>query len=452
MAMWTTIKTVEMQQVFDRVAQLLDNTVMNVPVYDQEGKTVGHRTGWHQKIGEAKVGDVATGQGLLLFKLCKHRNQSLEKFTSTLRDAQYHCNVNDNRYGAWSLLTARDTPTVDATVWPLLGLVAAGEQTNSEVIAAAHNWLINNINEDGGWGPRKGLVSRMYHTFLACFCLHQIDPHFFEDNLPLATKTRDWVIRCRNDDGGWGMTKGEPSSPIHTAYAVYTLFVVNAGKTPEMRSGIDYLYQHWQPRTFWEHTLSSEQYEVPREGERGDAINRPTVDYFVTAKVAYVLLSVGESALRKEIHESITWLIQSQDPEGSWHLRDLIPDRLWAIQDAVLAITEFMARIIAPQSVERVVFVRGFVIGSRQSTIKKLIGIFVGTTVVALLFGMIIGALLCPTTWLGQVIISYWAWIIFAVYIICSAILAMLKVITWKQALTGAIVPTVLAIAQAYLR
>lgn len=452
MTIWTTIRPSDIKQVYDRVVCLLEKTVVNMPISDHKSNIVTYRIGWHQKIGEAKVGDVATGQSILLLKYCRCQYHDLVKLTNTLRESQYRRSTDDNRYGAWSFLTARDTPTVDATVWPLLGLIAAGEPMESEAVLAARNWVINNMNDDGGWGPRKGLTSRTYHTFLACFCLREIDLNYFVNNELLATKIRGWIIKCRNDDGGWGMTKGAPSSSIHTAFAVYTLFVVNAGKTPEMRTGIDYLYQHWRPDTLWEHTLSSEQYEIPRAGEWEDAINRPLVDYFVTAKVAYILLSVEESALRKEIYTSVAWLIKSQNLDGSWTLRNLVPNRMWAVQDAVLAINEFKSRFVTPQSIERMIFVRGFVIGTYESMIKKLSWMIASVILATLLTGLIIGSFLGPSTLLGQLLLSYWSWIFLAVYVVGATSLAMLREITWKQAVTGVIIPTILAIIQAYLR
>ena len=93
--LFQVIRLSEVKSVYRRTMALLNGDI----------KSIGRRTGWHQFIGENKVGDVATGQGLIILKYLGQRHRLQDRCLITLKEAQ----IQSGRavdIGAWSFLSS----------------------------------------------------------------------------------------------------------------------------------------------------------------------------------------------------------------------------------------------------------------------------------------------------------------------------------------------------------
>lgn len=440
-----SIKMADIRIAQDRIRSLMQHNV----------KRVGKRTGWHQYIGENKVGDVATGQGILIMHYLRFQYPFLLELMNTLREGQF-LREHDPDNGGWALLSSRETPTVEATVWSMMGLLAGGEAESMPTIQSGKNWLLNNQNDDGGWGPRKPLESRLYTTFLACRCLATLETRPSKEQLTAFRDTMRWILNGQNDDGGWGERPAQKSSVIHTAFALLVLHYV--GLEPEaasIRKGVRYLYQHWDEKRMWQGSLTTERYEIPSTQQDNRAWARVSIEYFPTPWAILALLSAGESATDERIFSSARWLMQTQNDDGSWTLENIQRNRLWAVHDALLALNTFAEKIITDQTANRLYLLEHTLLVSSKTHKNTLLRqVFVSAFslfTIGIAVGLILSAFLGFNNPVKFWIEKYWAWLILGIYIISAVPLVRLRVINWKDALFGIIVPVLLVIIPFFL-
>lgn len=432
----------EINQVYQRALTMLNRDV----------KVIRNRTGWHQFLGEQKVGDVATGQGLLILSYLKCSHRLLNDLKASLRQGQ-HLGDSDLERGGWSFTTCQEAVTVEASAWVTIGLLAAGEPQDSDAVKETMEWMKKNQNIDGGWGPRKGLMSRTYATFMAINCFSQRKP-YFDINSSYLLDARSWLISCQNADGGWGPITSEASTPVHTAFAMLALIMLGIDSaSKEIQRGINYLYDNWNHETTWEHTSKFEQYEIPKEGM---AWTRITFHYFPTAWIITALLTAEECIFQKQIFSSVKWLIHSQNDDGSWSISDVPKNRFWAIHDAILAITTFVDKAISTKTVDRMVLLDEILILTKGHKGNGLTRIALLAILGLLLLGSTIGVILSSATslhlYVGPWIQRYWAWLLLGIYVASVYPLVRLKIISRKEALIGMLIPALLIIIQIYLR
>lgn len=426
-----------------RISQINETYRRTLMLLDKEIKVEDNRAGWYHLIGEKRFGNVATAQGILINSYLNKSNSLLNKILYTLKESQYRGeNVFD--IGGWSFVTStQNAPTLEAAAWVLLGLIAGGEPSNSNIIKDGKEWIKRNQNLDGGWGSKKESCSRIYTTFLACRCFSTLEPNLNRENI---RDVLNWVLSCQNAvDGGWGATRGEASTPIHTAFALLTLHTLGIGITTEMQRGIQYLYTQWNPQTMWEHTPKLEQYDVSKEG----AATRITFHYFPTPWIITALLNIGESIFQEQIFLGIKWLVQSQNEDGSWSVSQVPKNRFWAIHDAILAITTFLDKAISTQTVDSMIKMGNIIILAKsqkdfaRGAILSIIGL--------LMLGSVAGAILSSATTLGPLVQKYWAWIFLGIWIFSIYPLVKLKLISKKDAILSIVFPVFLVVIQPHL-
>lgn len=417
--------------------------VRSLKLLNDDIKIISNRAGWHHFVGDQKIGNVATAQGIIIHSYLNSSNSSLNKLFTTLREAQ---NQSENDLGGWSFITStQDIPTIEATSWVLLGLVAGGEDSNSEIITKGKDWIINNQNNDGGWGSRKDLTSRVYTTFLACYCLSVIEPNLFKINDPIIRKAMLWILRCQNTDSGWGAAFGEKSSAIHTAFGLFALHIMEYGVKNEVEKGIQYLYSQWDTETMWEDTLKLEQYDLPTEGE---TFNRITFHYFPTAWIITTLFTIGESIFQEQLFSSVDWLIKSQNDDGNWSISNVPKNRFWSIHDGILAIKTFQDKAISSQGVDSMIMFDKFFILTKSH--KSFVRLAKFTTLILLFLGALMGLIfssIIEETWVK----TNWAWLILGVYVTSIYPLKRFNFITLKEAIISLAIPALLLIIGKYL-
>jgi hypothetical protein len=71
--------------------------------------------------------------------------------------------------------------------------------------------------QDGGFGKGDAAGSDLETSYRVMRCFHMLD------ELPDAAACRAFVAKCRNDDGGYGVTPGQPSSVSGTYFAMSVL-------------------------------------------------------------------------------------------------------------------------------------------------------------------------------------------------------------------------------------
>lgn len=415
-------------------------------------KSADEISGWHQYIGEDRIGYVATAQGLLCLKYLKESHRCIEQMKVALEQSQFHDPSNNLIDGGWSILSIGEKyPTTGSTAWVLVGSIAGGEPCSSLVVQKGLSWLRNNQNDDGGWGADRSTPSRVYSTAIALRTL-LIDE---ETDSKRVIDARRWLLGCQNKDGGWGERPDCPSTPVHTAHAVLAL--LDAGidaSSREIRTAIGWLYDQWDNEKMWENSRLIEQFEIPGEN---DEWYRIIYHYFPTPWVVIALLEAKESVFRKEIFNALKWIIDDQQDDGAWFRPSLRRKTLWAIHDALLAIETFMTQALTSHNVERLivlddilVLVRG---GKEGRGIWRLLGIAASVFV---FIGIVLGILVSSATGLGTYfspfVQAYWSYIIFALYILSVFPLVRLRILSWKEVLLGMILPALLLLLQLYMQ
>jgi len=90
---------------------------------------------------------------------------------------------------------------------------------SDQLLNTAIEWLVQNQNDDGGWGRKKGEVSNVTTTAMTMVALHESG----KGEISLA-RGAAWLMAAQNADGGWSNLAGVPSSTTAgTAQAVWAL-------------------------------------------------------------------------------------------------------------------------------------------------------------------------------------------------------------------------------------
>ena len=439
------LRASDMDTAYGRVLKLLKNKIVKI-----NGKT-----GFYHFIEEKKIGNVATAQGLLIYSYLNERPDSLNELLNTIESDAY--NVEDDLdNGCFSFVTPiHGVPCIEAIAWVLLGLLAGGLSHDSDIVIRNKEWIQINQNDDGGWGTRKNLHSRIYSTFLASRCLSLLEPDFINKKKSCIRNAEIWINSCQNpDDGGWGASLGENSTPIHTAFALLALNYFGCDKNETVEKGIQYIYSQWDQKTMWEHTTKFEEYSI----KKGEFDQRFPFHYSTTAWIIIALLTFSENIFHVQIFSGIDWIIKSQNKDGSWSFRDLHPNRFWAIHDAILAITTFIDKAITVKNVDDMVLMDEIIIltkghnSSNHKTIMGLIKPLLFLILFGIVFGIVLGIIIFSATGLylsiGHLVQQYWAWLFIVVYFVAIYPLMKLKILNTKETIFSIIIPAILIIIQ----
>lgn len=188
----------------------------------EEYRELPGESGWHQYLGNDKVGNVANSQALILLKKFNYSFDKKQKVIETILKNQFVSEIDSIFDGGWSYKSNyNDAPTTECTAWVLLALNDEKELYSSTILKGL-KWLktnhLNN-NSDLGWGSIKDDESRVYSTCLSLKVLSKYNEKESEE----FKRGINWLKNAKNFDGGWGETKGSSSKLTHTSHAIITL-------------------------------------------------------------------------------------------------------------------------------------------------------------------------------------------------------------------------------------
>jgi hypothetical protein len=182
--------------------------------------------GWYHQLATGAPGPSATAVGLSSFFLCGNPYEYFQAGLEFLSARQVRSD-NPRQDGGWAVNTSLGHPVTEATglAARLLGIARAGLINGGGPDArAACTWLVNNQNDDGGWGSYRGQKSRVWLTCMALRAIACLDSFN-----PAIRRGIDWLARdALSSPVAWGATPGASPTVPNTALVLITLADTNA--------------------------------------------------------------------------------------------------------------------------------------------------------------------------------------------------------------------------------
>jgi hypothetical protein len=202
-----------------------------------------------------------------------------------------HRNLGGEYGDGWPLIN-RGNSFVDTTAMAILALSFFPNDPEAyEAIEKAKNWLLENQNDDGGWGIWKYEDSLISATSYALLALEEANAVFKEEKAALAIQSgATWLKLAQNQSNHlWGFTaNAQETNNASTCQAVIALFLLGENPKnymPALNSLLDELKADGTWRTI------QESYTLKYFGEGLDQ----RLSWFTAPKVVWVLVSYAWS-------------------------------------------------------------------------------------------------------------------------------------------------------------
>jgi squalene-hopene/tetraprenyl-beta-curcumene cyclase len=140
-----------------------------------------------------------------------------------------------------------DPTCPDITARVLESFAALGRRRDVPHLERAVKYVLDHQEPEGCWYGRWG-VNYIYGTWQALLGLSAIG---YDMKHPRIRKAVDWLLRCQQENGGWGETADTyldrslmgtgPTTASQTAWAVMGLIAAGEAKSPAVRRGVEYL-------------------------------------------------------------------------------------------------------------------------------------------------------------------------------------------------------------------
>lgn len=381
-------------------------------------KITGEIGGWHQYIFEEKVGSVATSQGVACFAYTNKEFAKIPLAINLLKNEQFN-------EGGFTLRILSKFPIVESTSWVLLGIRDIKTEIKEEIVAKGAEWLKDNRNDDSGWGPIKGMPSRVYATALAIWALLTANNRKYQT---ILNEGIDWIKNARNSDGCWGeLPRNDRSTPFHTAFVIFVLRLCGFSVDLDIISkAINWLNDQWDKMNMWEFyketTNLVEHYDV----ETAPNWTRIIWNHFVTPWATIALLSCG--VLNKKVFKSIEWLISSQTNEGGWKTSNVGVLTLWAIHDALFCLISFLDHIANLQNYDSIELHSDVLVLKGEFSLERRLKNLIDLTLIFMK--------------------KYWAGIIISLYLLIGWIYVLKNLLSIESYFLGLIIPISLLVIQ----
>jgi hypothetical protein len=224
--------------------------------------------------------------------------------------------------GGWAVNTSAGQPVTEATALVAHVLVRTGTAvvTGSPDARRSRAWLINNQNDDGGWGSFRGQESRVWLTAMAVRALGKLDRRS-----PALVKGATWLVTARDPAShGWGERPRHAATVTHTSYVLTAL--VDSGLTTTNRAvadalpdGFGWLASHLNPTRVHDDHARLESYNVSRVDADGSIVMWQNTIWHHGLPFAVSALVRQPGTVRFDlIVTSVRTLITTQMDDGRW--------------------------------------------------------------------------------------------------------------------------------------
>jgi prenyltransferase beta subunit len=186
---------------------------------------------------------------------------------------------------------------------------------------------LNSFQVDDAWSLRRGGELSTYDTALTTLALSQLGERF-QDRIG---RSRSWLEKTQNSDGGWGPG---PSEDSHLHATSITLLALMEAKLDEELEGrgkaVEFILNRQNGDGSWPHfTEKLPVYEAER------------YTYFDSGWSLISLLRAGASHRSGAIQKALNWLLIQQTSSGGWRAREDQAPSIYATGAATLALSYY---------------------------------------------------------------------------------------------------------------
>ena len=288
-----------------------------------EQKTIRNQNcvGWNHFLDVKRVAGVSsTAYAVGLLNQLDPSLPELPAAVDRVRSA-YIDDVEGKRSGGWPMASIPGVILTEPTCYCAGQLIRAGflSGEDREVVGAV-NWLLGKQHYDGGWSPQAGHAVGCYTTALVVASLGRwrngLSTSFAEPVGKAIERGIAWLVNAVNDDGGWGRKCRAQSDPWHTAHSLRAIFAVGGEENYDHgRRAIEYLLKR---REDWRNVVV-----ITYDVNTNDRSERAHYVCHPMPIVVQTLLSAGVSPHHPDIVTAILDMTEGQDPTtGTWHYPD----------------------------------------------------------------------------------------------------------------------------------
>lgn len=291
--------------------------------------------GWYHQLEAQDPGATATAVGLMVFECCNEVFERAEDALAFLSDKQVK---SDDPLidGGWATNTSLRHPVVEATGWiaRMIGSTRCALVPGAPSAERTYRWLVENQNQDGGWGSLRGCPSRNWLTCVALRGLIPLNP--WE---PAIRRGVEWLLANRNHHvAAWGETAASQPTVTHTAMVLLTLAeVVPRPRDDAIAQAAQWLAETLEADTRFDRYTHKETYPVTA----GQARFRLALWHYGMPAAVAALLRYPESASATLMGQVFSTIVNSQNDRGFWPSSDSDTSMsLWGVWWCIQALSD----------------------------------------------------------------------------------------------------------------
>jgi prenyltransferase beta subunit len=171
-----------------------------------------------------------TGFAIIALQATSTADEAIKRAISYLRDVQH-------QEGGFQRTARIGEPSTLHTAIVLFATKEAGFDIDDPMTKKALAWLVRCQNEDGGYGVSRDSSSVAFGTARAVKALRMHGTLLAE---PCIKDGISWLLRTQKESGGFAMTLSAKEDPEITAYAMTVMNGLEQYKT-QMKKAIEYL-------------------------------------------------------------------------------------------------------------------------------------------------------------------------------------------------------------------
>lgn len=329
------IRLVSVRDCLAKSLELLDRT------YSSAAPGVG---GWYHRLESSVPGPSATAVALHAYFLTDRLPIHASECLAFLKSRQV-VSTDDLLDGGWAVNTSDGQPLLESTslVVRLLSLSRIVSTDDGPSLSRGRRWIIRNRNDDGGWGSFLGQPSRTWLTAMAVRALADTDP-----TEASVSEGVQWLLRAREASGAWGEMPQASGTITHTSYVLAALVESRlASVRPEVATAIERGYE-WLKETLDANVLVDAQARVESYNLTIDRDGKPFVwqNSVWHPSLPYALSALARDPSRSRsslVAASTNTIVRGQQPEGNWPNADGAAGiSIWSVWPYVEALSDLL--------------------------------------------------------------------------------------------------------------